>query len=87
MIKHTLTIVVAAAAALVAPGSAGAEESKMETKAAVPAPIKSGRVEAGGVSYYYEIRGEGEPLLMLHGGLGSIDMFGRCCRCLPRAGR
>jgi pimeloyl-ACP methyl ester carboxylesterase len=27
------------------------------------------------VDYYYEVRGKGEPLLMLHGGLGSTDMF------------
>jgi pimeloyl-ACP methyl ester carboxylesterase len=37
--------------------------------------VKSGRVEANGVRYYYEIHGVGEPLLLLHGGLGSIDMF------------
>jgi pimeloyl-ACP methyl ester carboxylesterase len=37
---------------------------------------KSGYIEANGVSYYYEICGEGEPLLLLHGGLGSIEMFG-----------
>ena len=43
---------------------------------AVPPPDKSGRIEANGVSYYYEIRGTGEPLLLLHGGLGSIEMFG-----------
>ena len=41
-----------------------------------PAPAKSGRVNANGIDYYYEIHGEGEPLLALHGGLGSIDMFG-----------
>jgi pimeloyl-ACP methyl ester carboxylesterase len=29
-----------------------------------------------GLDYYYEIHGQGEPLLLLHGGLGSIDMFG-----------
>ncbi len=38
-------------------------------------PSRSGHVEAGGIRYYYEIRGEGEPLLLLHGGLGSIEMF------------
>jgi pimeloyl-ACP methyl ester carboxylesterase len=39
-------------------------------------PKTSGRVEANGIDYYYEIRGQGEPLLLLHGGLGSVDMFG-----------
>ena len=38
-------------------------------------PVKSGRVEANGVNYYYEIYGKGEPLLFLHGGLGSTTMF------------
>jgi pimeloyl-ACP methyl ester carboxylesterase len=38
--------------------------------------VKSGRQTIQGVNYYYEIRGKGEPLLLLHGGLGSIDMFG-----------
>ncbi len=38
-------------------------------------PSKTGRIEANGVNYYYEIHGQGEPLLLLHGGLGSIDMF------------
>jgi pimeloyl-ACP methyl ester carboxylesterase len=40
-----------------------------------PTPVKSGRVPVNGVNYYYEVFGQGEPVLLLHGGLGSIDMF------------
>lgn len=43
---------------------------------AIAAPSKSGHVAANGLNYYYEVHGKGEPLLLLHGGLGSIDMFG-----------
>jgi pimeloyl-ACP methyl ester carboxylesterase len=39
------------------------------------ADSKTGRAKANGIDYYYEIAGKGEPLLLLHGGLGSIDMF------------
>jgi pimeloyl-ACP methyl ester carboxylesterase len=38
--------------------------------------VKSGYLGINGVHYYYELHGQGEPLLLLHGGLGSIDMFG-----------
>jgi pimeloyl-ACP methyl ester carboxylesterase len=37
-------------------------------------------IEANGIAYYYEVHGDGEPLLLLHGGLGSIDM---CRPILP----
>lgn len=37
--------------------------------------MKSGYIEANGVNYYYEIHGSGEPILLLHGGLGSINLF------------
>jgi pimeloyl-ACP methyl ester carboxylesterase len=39
-------------------------------------PIKTGHLAVNGINYYYEIHGTGgQPLLLLHGGLGSIDMF------------
>lgn len=48
-----------------------------DTNTAGLKPVQSGRVQANGVSHYYEIHGPttGEPLLLLHGGLGSIGMF------------
>jgi pimeloyl-ACP methyl ester carboxylesterase len=39
-------------------------------------PVKSGHVAVNGVDYHYQIHGKGEPLLLLHGGLGRIEMFG-----------
>lgn len=42
----------------------------------VPKPDSSGYVAANGVNYWFEIHGKGEPLLLLHGGLGSTGMFG-----------
>jgi pimeloyl-ACP methyl ester carboxylesterase len=38
--------------------------------------VTKGHVEAGGVRYGYEIHGAGAPLLLLHGGFGTIEMFG-----------
>jgi len=42
---------------------------------AAAAAKKSGYVKTNGLEYYYEISGTGEPLLLLHGGLGSTGMF------------
>src|SRR5438093_371469 len=42
---------------------------------AISTASSTGYVLANGINYYYELHGRGEPLLLLHGGLGSIDMF------------
>lgn len=64
-----------AIAALLVTGLVNAETESDKTRQASE-PDKSGRVNANGIDYYYQVHGEGEPLLLLHGGLGAIDMFG-----------
>ena len=43
--------------------------------AAAQQPARTGQVTVDGIPYHYEIHGQGKPLLLLHGGLGSTDMF------------
>src|SRR6476660_6030750 len=43
---------------------------------AVPKPDTSGYVATNGVNYWFEIRGKGEPLVLLHGGLFTTELFG-----------
>lgn len=39
-------------------------------------PLKKGYAPVNGLNLYYEIYGHGEPLVLMHGGLGAIEMFG-----------
>jgi pimeloyl-ACP methyl ester carboxylesterase len=66
----------ALAALLVSATTAVAQDATGAGNQNRAAPVKSGYVPANAIRYYYEIHGSGEPLLLLHGGLGSIDMFG-----------
>src|ERR1700738_3070747 len=38
--------------------------------------IKTGYAPVNGLNLYYEIQGTGEPLILLHGGVVGITMFG-----------
>jgi pimeloyl-ACP methyl ester carboxylesterase len=47
-------------------------------------PDSSGYIAANGVDYWFEIHGQGEPLLLLHGGLMSTQGFGPTLTALAR---
>ena len=39
-------------------------------------PVQGNYAEVNGLDLYYEVHGEGDPLILLHGGLGATGMFG-----------
>ncbi|WP_431095429.1 alpha/beta fold hydrolase [Polaromonas aquatica] len=57
------------------PAASHAQESK---------PVKSGYLSVNGVNYHYQVHGKGEPLLLLHGGLGQFDMLGPMVAALTK---
>ena len=63
-------------ASFAAPPIVRADPGKPTMHTATPKPSKSGHAAVNGVNYYYAVYGTGEPLLLLHGGLGQIEMFG-----------
>jgi pimeloyl-ACP methyl ester carboxylesterase len=42
---------------------------------ALAGPATSGYAPVNGLKLYYEIHGSGQPLILIHGGLGASDMF------------
>src|SRR6478736_3748905 len=48
--------------------------------------LKGSYAQVNGINLYYEVHGTGEPLILLHGGVGAIDMFGEILPLLA-AGR
>ncbi|MCG6857891.1 MAG: alpha/beta hydrolase [Salaquimonas sp.] len=77
MFKSVMIALVGSALALLAVPAAGLAKDGDQPmkKQAKSAPVRTGHVEVRGIDYYYEVHGKGEPLLLLHGGLGTIDMF------------
>ena len=78
MLKKTLsTILMVTAAVLATPAVVYAQDTSVAqpNKSAAAKLVKSGRIDVDGIQYHYQIRGQGAPMLLLHGGLGSVDMF------------
>jgi pimeloyl-ACP methyl ester carboxylesterase len=67
-----LTNLFVAAALVVAVPSIQAQETDMS----LPTPVKSGYAPVNGIELAYAVFGEGEPLVLLHGGLQTMDDFG-----------
>jgi pimeloyl-ACP methyl ester carboxylesterase len=72
-----LAVPLAVVAALLA-GPAAAEDLWMTLpeEPPMPAATQTGLAEVNGIHLYYAVYGEGEPLLLLHGGLGHSDVWG-----------
>jgi hypothetical protein len=71
---------------LCGPDDRSRSQEKPTMQTATPKPVKTGHAAVNGVNYYYAVYGTGEPLLLLHGGLGQIEMFGPNL-AKPRPGR
>jgi pimeloyl-ACP methyl ester carboxylesterase len=52
-----------------------AAEAQGQSASQSAAAARTGHVDLDGVRYAYKIVGQGEPMLVLHGGLGAMDMF------------
>lgn len=73
------TLLSAAVAIAALPSPSQAQEGKRAAAsrpAAASKAVKSGYLLVNGVNYHYQVHGKGEPLLLLHGGLGQFEMFG-----------
>ena len=66
------------AAGLLLASAAGAEEiwQTVPLPPAMPTPRESGMAPVNDIQMYYAIYGEGDPVLLIHGGLGNADEFG-----------
>ena len=77
---HTSKLIVALSAAIFMTISSLTLAQTLPTNSAV----KTGYAPIHGLKLYYEIHGRGEPLVLLHGGLESIEMMGEILPALAQ---
>jgi pimeloyl-ACP methyl ester carboxylesterase len=73
-----MKILIGLATGLLFTTAAGAEEiwQTVPQPPAMPTPRESGMAPVNDIQMYYAVYGQGEPVLLIHGGLGSADDFG-----------
>jgi pimeloyl-ACP methyl ester carboxylesterase len=85
------TVAAASGTALLAPvrglAQAGAGLSSATAAARTSQATESGYVPVNGLEVYYEIHGSGEPLVLLHGAFGAIDVWGSILTILAETHR
>ena len=71
-------ILLGLATGLLLTSAAGAEEiwQTVPLPPAMPTPRESGMAPVDDIQMYYAIYGEGDPVLLIHGGIGNADEFG-----------
>jgi len=75
-VKTLIAMIATVTASFAIPTIVQAAQEKPAMQTVTPKPTKSGHAAVNGLNYYYAVYGTGEPLLLLHGGLGQIEMFG-----------
>ena len=62
---------------LVSGGIATAQErwQTLPEPAAMPTPTETGYAPVNGIEMYYAVFGSGDPILLIHGGLGHADIL------------
>jgi len=66
------------AALFLAPAAFASAEERWQTlpePAAMPTPTESGYAKVNGIDMYYAVFGQGDPILLIHGGLGHADIW------------
>jgi pimeloyl-ACP methyl ester carboxylesterase len=73
-----MRILIGLATGLLLATAARAEEiwQTLPRPPAMPSPLKSGMAPVNDIQMYYAIYGKGDPVLLIHGGLGNADDFG-----------
>lgn len=70
-----------------APAMAQPAWTRLPPTPATPAPTRSGRLNIGDVGLYHAVFGDGEPVLMLHGGMGHSNYWGHQIAALAQRHR